>query len=633
MNKIIFIEKFSVINFITIIFLKLRINIDKIIVLNNSKIPRYYKLFFKNIVIYNKNYKFIRNQHGECVLSLINRRDLFWFYNLISNEFPNIKQEIKYYLLKTILDDYNSDNFSITFNLINFYKIKDYCSVNKIDNSNVIILFNERPWLKFYDLFNNQKFKIISIRYFDFKNLFNNLIKKIKIIRLNLLPRKKINNINKNIFKIYYEGLGEFNLNKNGYNSDLFFYLYSQLNPRFIVSNYNNKFEKIELKESNISILNKKNFNNLMINLDYQLYSKNIFNKIENKYINNTVHDFYINKNYWINLFYLNKIKVYLTWYKYRNTHIPINSALNDLGGILCFWDRSVEIFSCPQLKTVGDVYFKSSNFMSNSEVENKSDIKNYINCGLIRSYGNDIIKKNSFEIRKKFFNSKIEKIIALFDQNSIDKYSHDFINGVYHAILTKIIKSENLGLVIKPKKSNTILKRLYKETKILLDLAIKQKKCYIFLSHGLYQSNVPVTMAAHLSDVCLHTSLAASTAAIECASINKSTYIIDNDGYPNNRFFETNNNSIIFKNIDEFMYSFDENFNKNKIKLNLSLWSKIIDKIDNFKDGRAAERIGNYLNDLIYNINIGENKIDCIEIANKNYIEQWGSNNVIKIL
>ncbi len=135
--------------------------------------------------------------------------------------------------------------------------------------------------------------------------------------------------------------------------------------------------------------------------------------------------------------------------------------------------------------------------------------------------------------------------------------------------------------------------------------------------------------MAAYASDICLHTSLAASTAAIECAAVNKPTYIIDYDGYPFNRLFDKNKNHILYKKVEDFVNSLDDNFNKIKQNENIENWSEIINQIDNFKDGRAAERIGNYLNDLMFELNKGESKNNSLEIAKNNYINQWGTANV----
>ncbi len=479
MKKILFIENANFINFYSILFNKFK-KVEKIIILNNSKIPFYYNLLKKKLIIYNYDFKYFRSDENECILSIINRKDLFWFYKKISENIIMDNLDIKNYIMKSIVDDYNVNYNSITYNLINFYKIKYFCKINDYNYENILFIIENKPWIKYYKL-KNQKIELKIIRKFYFEILITFFKHNLKKYIKNFFKFKSIKKNKNNIFKLYYEGLGEFNLKKNGENSDLFFYIYSKFKKEYLISNYNNEFEKLKLLENNILIIsNKINSNNKIFSKQQNKKIKNL-NSLENNLIKNNIDNFYINKNYWLNFFDSNNIKVYLTWYKYRNTHIPIKSALNEINGVLCFWDRSFEISPCPQLQTFADVYFKSSSLMNKYELDNGSNVKYFINCGLVRSYGDKIIQHKAQDLRNNHFDNNVKKILGLFDQNSIDKYSHDFINKVYSSLLSKIIRSNDLGLIIKPKKSKTIYKRLYNETKDLLKLAIQKKKMLHF--------------------------------------------------------------------------------------------------------------------------------------------------------
>ena len=60
--------------------------------------------------------------------------------------------------------------------------------------------------------------------------------------------------------------------------------------------------------------------------------------------------------------------------------------------------------------------------------------------------------------------------------------------------------------------------------------------------------------------------------------------------------------------------------------------WSPIIDDLDPFRDGKAAQRMGNYLNWLIQGFEKGLDRGTNLEETAERYRKQWGADKVLSV-
>jgi hypothetical protein len=58
--------------------------------------------------------------------------------------------------------------------------------------------------------------------------------------------------------------------------------------------------------------------------------------------------------------------------------------------------------------------------------------------------------------------------------------------------------------------------------------------------------------------------------------------------------------------------------------------WTPIIEDLDPFRDGKAAQRMGNYLNWLIQGFEQGMDKDVVMANATEKYRKQWGNDKVL---
>ena len=69
--------------------------------------------------------------------------------------------------------------------------------------------------------------------------------------------------------------------------------------------------------------------------------------------------------------------------------------------------------------------------------------------------------------------------------------------------------------------------------------------------------------------------------------------------------------------------------FNLNQNRSNFSIWEKIIENINTYKDEKGNHRIANYIRSLSLNLEKYEIK-DAIKFTNDHYKQKWGKDKLI---
>ena len=199
-----------------------------------------------------------------------------------------------------------------------------------------------------------------------------------------------------------------------------------------------------------------------------------------------------------------------------------------------------------------------------------------------------------------------------------------------YSHILQQLLKTPWLGVIFKPKKSNTLHSRLG-EVDILLKEALKTGRCVLLGESGKNVSNVPAILAGLVADVCVHGHLCAGTAAIECSLLGKPTILIDREGSPYSLLHELEENEVVFNNWPDAIDAIIEYFKFEQVNKKFGDWSDIIEQLDPFNDNKAGERISSYLEMLLNGLKQGVDRDKLLlDVASK-YADLWGSDKVIE--
>ena len=136
---------------------------------------------------------------------------------------------------------------------------------------------------------------------------------------------------------------------------------------------------------------------------------------------------------------------------------------------------------------------------------------------------------------------------------------------------------------------------------------------------------------AAIIADICIHGHLSAGTAALECALAGKPTLLIDREGMPHSKLKILPKDSIVFNDWESAISNTIDYLKSHKKDNKFGNWSSYLNEFDPFRDGKAANRIGNYLNWILEGYRKGESRDMILENAADRYANLWGEDKVIQ--
>ena len=196
--------------------------------------------------------------------------------------------------------------------------------------------------------------------------------------------------------------------------------------------------------------------------------------------------------------------------------------------------------------------------------------------------------------------------------------------NYVY--ILTKLMRDPSLGVIFKPKVPSTLYRRLGPAAD-LLDRAVATGRCLVIEGGALHGSYPPV-MAALASDVVIHGHLCAATAGIECALARVPTLLLDREGWPVSRLHALGHD-VVFQDWDGLWQALEDHWRTPGGNPRLGDWSSMVHEFDPFRDGRAAQRMGTYLQWLLEGFQAKLPRNIVLADAAQRYAKIWGKDKV----
>ena len=592
----------------------------------------------------------ICSKEGELVRSRLHRKDLFELQERIiqSKEFISFsnpkwnKTRLSNYIKKGLFDgslSRSGNSYSRTLFLINVIEWHSRCTGVKKPS----FFLNKRPWQSILAQYANDKsIKLIFLgrknRIFKNEDIIDQLRKTPRLFTF-LKNLKSITTITAKSFsypnKVYIVSRGGLYFSHRGYPTDFFWVINSNFNSKKVVYKYKNYREKNILEKNYISATN--GFTKYYAKkYDKKIYkvSSNEFplHHIEREQINNLLSRFISDKNYWYSFFKSHNIKVFLTWYDNNADHMAIADALNETGGIAAYWQTSFYGFKNIECKTNLDVGFYYSKWSSELSQATGSLNKHYVITGFLNDYASFFLKDQALQIRNRLKLAGAKKIINVMDENSAeDDRWHtglELQRENYSHILEKVLDNPWLGVVFKPKAPKTLRYRLG-QVNDLLKTAEGTGRCLV-LDNPINQNIKPPPLLAGLAaDVSIHGHLSAGTAALECALQGLPTLLIDREGTPHSMLNVLPRDLVVFKTWPETIDALLEHFKAPNGIPGFGDWSQHIEVFDPFRDGKAAYRMGTYMQWLIEGFDKGFDRDKVMIDAAEKYTHLWGSDKV----
>ena len=328
-------------------------------------------------------------------------------------------------------------------------------------------------------------------------------------------------------------------------------------------------------------------------------------------------------------------VKMFLTWSKNDAAHYAIADALESLGGVTAVYQRSYESASSPETTVDADLLFGYSKASAEIERRSNSKVRYHVVTGYLGDHRFSLLREIALETRLRLQGHGAKRILALFDENNLDdarwNYGPQPARESYSFVLEKILAEPWLGLVVKPKAPRTLRRRLGPVAE-LLERAEATGRCYVHEGGGPIQGWYPPAVAALAADVAVHIHINAGSAAIDAALAGVPTLVLDRERWSVSPFYRLGAGQVVFTDWEELWEACVRQWSAPDGSGKLGDWSPMLDDLDPFRDGRAAERMGTYIQWLMQGFKAGLNREMVMAEAAERYCSMWGSDKVTQL-
>jgi len=435
--------------------------------------------------------------------------------------------------------------------------------------------------------------------------------------------------------QLLLDGPGNVNLSKNGEHSDFFWYTNSEFPARNIITRPHSETEQQVLSQHGIGLVRSERPRPGGWRTTASLPRRPRGGRFDREYkqIRSLVAAYHSSRTYWGAAFPANNVKLWLTWEKYDHHHMAMADAIQESGGISLCWPIAFDGYRCIECESNTNVVFSFSRFGADMAKQCGSVWDYNVITGYLRDYAGPLLRPEALLLRQKLQSNGAERIVLVIDENSGDDprwhTGHALQRENYSAILHEVLNTSWLGVVFKPKVAQTLRRRLG-DVAELLQAAEQTGRCHVYETSGRHTTSAPPLLAGLSADVCIHGHLSSGTAALECALEGLPTLLVDREGVPDSKLWELPAGKVVFKSWREAIDAMMEHFRSPNGVPGFGDWSPIIDDLDPFRDGMAANRMGTYLHWLVQGFEAGKERSVILEEAADRYRGLWGADKVL---
>jgi hypothetical protein len=302
---------------------------------------------------------------------------------------------------------------------------------------------------------------------------------------------------------------------------------------------------------------------------------------------------------------------------------------LRQLGGVSVMYQRSLDMVSSSEMAVHADVFFAYSRLSLEREVRNGSQISYSVVAGYLGDHRFPLLRVHAERVRAELRKNGAEHIMAFFDEDSADErwdIGHSLQRENYVFLLEKLLDDTTFGLVLKPKVSQTLRSRLGAVSDLLSE-AIHTGRCFVF-EGGPVHSKFPPAVAALASDVAVSGHLCAPTAGLESALAGVPTLLLDREGWRVSPLYDLGVGNVVFEVWDDLWKTYVDHRTRVHVP-GFGDWSAILNRFDPFQDGRAAQRMAQYLEWMLEGLRQGLSRDHVLADAAERYADVWGQDKI----
>ena len=337
---------------------------------------------------------------------------------------------------------------------------------------------------------------------------------------------------------------------------------------------------------------------------------------------------------FWSEFFEAEGIKVYVTGFRYTETHCAIADALKRVGGVATIYQWAYESFPSAETAVMADVFFVYSHAMAEVERRSGSQIPYLVVTGYLGDHRFAFLREGARQLRQALQRRGARRVLAFADENSADDErwhtGHEVDREHYAFLLNRVLEEPWLGLVLKPKTPATLRRRLGPVAE-LLKRAEATGRCVMF-GQGANQSSHPPAAAALASDLMIHGHLNAGTAGLDAALAGVPTLLVDRLGWSVSPLYRLGVGRVVFTDWEVLWKACLEHWRRPGGIPGFGDWSPMLDELDPFRDGRAAERMGTYLRWLLEGFQAGLDRDTVMADVAERYGTLWGRDKIAHV-
>lgn len=337
---------------------------------------------------------------------------------------------------------------------------------------------------------------------------------------------------------------------------------------------------------------------------------------------------------FWSEFFEAEDVKVFVSWFKYTETHCAIADALKRVGGVATIYQRAYDSHPSAETAVMADVVFAFSPAVADLERRSHSRIPYLVVTGYLSDHRFPLLREQASRIRAKLEQHGAQRIVAFADENfHLDERWHTGPSiewEAYRFLLEQVLANPWLGLVLKPKTPVTLRRRLGPVAE-LLARAEATGRCVVF-EEGLIQGSYPPAAAALAADLMIHGHLNAATAGIDAAMAGVPTLLLDRAGWAISPLYRLGVGRVVFTDWETLWKTCLEHWHRPGGIPGFGDWSPVLDELDPFRDGRAAERMGTYIRWLLEGFRTGLDRDTVMADAAERYAARWGKETITHI-
>lgn len=336
---------------------------------------------------------------------------------------------------------------------------------------------------------------------------------------------------------------------------------------------------------------------------------------------------------YWKWFFSSFNVKLHVDVADLSKIRVASDQAIADLGGLSVTYQRSYEPFAGVMRASAVDVHFGFSSTWAESESKSRSHIAQFVSNGYVRDYAFTHVQGRASRLRRELSEHGAQFVISFFDEGSTDDKklgpSHAYRGENYRYLLDKLLSDPTLGLVLKPKDSASLRRRLGTVT-ALLDNAIETGRCFVYDLYIPGKETLPceASLAADLNIGLLY----GGTASLEAALAGSVTLLIDRELTTFHPLYMLEEGQVVFRDWDSLWEALTTYRADPGAMPRFGNWEPHLDRHDQFRDGKAAERMGEYISWLCQGLTEGMSREEAMEFARLKYVALWGADKVVDL-